>query len=200
MSRTCQSRGRFLEKGVTVENKSGRGSPLFGYLTNTTRSHRPPFRSKRRQLGNKNNISYCLLSSLRSTESHSQAPTREPGNEAKEQTAHSKDTSKDGEHTTDCNSDHAHRDSEGLEEEFKLLIGEFGAEVVHKCMDLAQPKHTKCLQERKRKTFSDGIVVLVSATVCALEGGEVSGKSLSTYCESKGESKVRVEAEDKVRG
>lgn len=45
------------------------------------------------------------------------------------QTAHSKDTPKDGEHTTNCNSDHAHRDSEGLEEEFKLLIGEFGAKV-----------------------------------------------------------------------
>lgn len=67
------------------------------------------------------------------------------------QTAHSKDTPKDGEHTTNCNSDHAHRDSEGLEEEFKLLIGEFGAKVVHKRMDLAKSKHTKCLQEVKKE-------------------------------------------------
>lgn len=92
-------------------------------------------------------------------------------------TLDSKNTSKDGEHTTNCNGDHAHRDSEGLEEELKLLIGEFGAEVVYKRMNLAQPKHTKCLQGGRGETFSCGIVVLLSATLekeyVHREGGEV---------------------------
>ena len=78
---------------------------------------------------------------------------------------HPKDTSQDGEHTTNSNGDHAHRDSEGLEEELKLLIGEFGAEVVHKRMNLAQPKHTESLQIGRGETFSCGIVVLISATL-----------------------------------
>ena len=88
---------------------------------------------------------------------------------------HSKDTSKDGEHTTSCNGDHAHRDSEGLEEELKLLIREFGAEVVHKCMNLAQAKHTECLQGGRGETFSCGIVVLIQPhwekSVCMGRGG-----------------------------
>lgn len=69
MSRTCQSRGRFLEKGVKVENKRNE-LPPFGYLTNTTRSHRPPLSTSEQRgsrILNKNNISHCLLSSFRST-------------------------------------------------------------------------------------------------------------------------------------
>lgn len=47
------------------------------------------------------------------------------------------------EDSTDGQQDEAHQGDDALEQNFKLLSIEFAAQVVHKCMNLAQAKHTE---------------------------------------------------------
>ena len=63
-SRTCQSRGRFLENGVKETEEEGTPTICLPEIPNTTRSHRPSPWSKRRQWrpGNEATWFHCLLS------------------------------------------------------------------------------------------------------------------------------------------